>query len=809
MKAYHNSVVLRNDGQDTATGKFDLNAGATKQVTVRINSSQALAIVYDLDEVQIANPVTTDNNGNYKFKAADDIYDVIISEGGPDEYKIEKVDIVEVSSLIKDLSQAYVFGSIPIMQSSLIAFPIGKSVKVSGENGQYINFIVTNVNTNLSLVGGNFAQRLTDYQGGLIADVSDLSSASDNRAYVYGLGQSVFVAEGYTIRVNLLPDDDVRIFKGQGTVLSLDPFGNEQTFSIALSSDRYNQKQSLKQKIYTTLLRNLNPRVGIIGDSITSGDDSDSWSPNPIDGDGNLNSTNYDHDSNGGANGFFAVFRDYSGNVTGVDPKRPIETFNASRSGEKLINGWAYKNFDYGFFQNAAYQNAPPNVCFLSMGHNDSILTLQESDDYLDAFDAFMAKCSGYGSSVGLISTSMANVRNDGNESFKDTVSKLYGVDWYDLGSELITYAFSGNSTVDDIYYKGPTSTDYDYTHPLQIGHTFMGLSLLSKVFDTRLTTFSNGEIGAAVNTAKHISYNASNKVKAATNSVQFSDEPYLSDFGPVGKCTTAGNTAFDFMIENKIVNGVLNVTIPRPAATDPTTAPATLILKNANGETIISVDGDRGTVGGYYTLSVPELDFGINMITVFYDSTGITGNIGGYAPMLNVTKPVKSSSISQYYPDISDDRMIALTDAENEDKFQHDRYDGSIGSRLTDRDSDSRYGIVSVRADYVQGMRFWIARKPDVTNANGTYVEFTNTSTLTVKNFDGTVLATKTGLTITDEVFFRIKIYGNLIYLLSNAGQVGGWQRRGGLMYLENKSGSATGDYNISVCTAFNKVPG
>ena len=133
MKAYHNSVVLRNDGQDTATGKFDLNAGVTKQVTVRINSSQALAIVYDLGEVQIANPVTTDSNGNYKFKANDDIYDVIISEGQSDEYKIEKVEIVEVSSLINDLSQAYEFttleGDIESAIESLINLPVGKKIK--------------------------------------------------------------------------------------------------------------------------------------------------------------------------------------------------------------------------------------------------------------------------------------------------------------------------------------------------------------------------------------------------------------------------------------------------------------------------------------------------------------------------------------------------------------------------------------------------------------------------------------------------------------------------------------------------------
>ena len=175
MKAYHNSVVLRNDGQDTATGKFDLNAGVTKQVTVRINSSQALAIVYDLNEVQIANPVTTDSNGNYNFKAADDIYDVIISEGQADEYKIEKVNIVESVNSVNNLSQSYDFETAADMVASSIVFPVGKRLhlknRVSFQFGGGGDFIVnpipavSNLYGRLALLDGKVAVLKDNVEG--------------------------------------------------------------------------------------------------------------------------------------------------------------------------------------------------------------------------------------------------------------------------------------------------------------------------------------------------------------------------------------------------------------------------------------------------------------------------------------------------------------------------------------------------------------------------------------------------------------------------------------------------------------------
>ena len=88
MKAYHSSVETRNDILDPLSGKVDLNAGVGLPVTVRINSSQALASIFDVDDVAIGNPLTTDSNGNYAFKAADDIYDIIVSEGTANEVSL-------------------------------------------------------------------------------------------------------------------------------------------------------------------------------------------------------------------------------------------------------------------------------------------------------------------------------------------------------------------------------------------------------------------------------------------------------------------------------------------------------------------------------------------------------------------------------------------------------------------------------------------------------------------------------------------------------------------------------------------------
>lgn len=95
MKSYHNTAVLQFNSATTG------NAGSGAPVTVRLNSTQALAVIYNLDEVAISNPLTTDSKGNYAFKVVDGVYDVIIKEGTANEVVIAKNNIVDYLTAAK------------------------------------------------------------------------------------------------------------------------------------------------------------------------------------------------------------------------------------------------------------------------------------------------------------------------------------------------------------------------------------------------------------------------------------------------------------------------------------------------------------------------------------------------------------------------------------------------------------------------------------------------------------------------------------------------------------------------------------
>ena len=179
MKAYHNSVVLRNDGEDPSTLKLDLNAGITQPVTVRISSTQALASIFDLDEVATANPLITDSNGNYAFKANDNIYDIIVSEGTANEVKLEKVEIIEIQDpnlIINDLSQSYEFATMQELLDSVITFPDDKKASIAGYFAGVIG-------------GGKFVWDAsgdkTEHDGGLTIDPDVAFYTSGNQASVY------------------------------------------------------------------------------------------------------------------------------------------------------------------------------------------------------------------------------------------------------------------------------------------------------------------------------------------------------------------------------------------------------------------------------------------------------------------------------------------------------------------------------------------------------------------------------------------------------------------------------------------------
>ena len=85
MRALTGSVIHRNDNTDPTTNKDDLNAAINALVSVRDAANPVgtglLANVFDINAVPIANPITSDDNGNYVVYVVDGTYDLITNEG--------------------------------------------------------------------------------------------------------------------------------------------------------------------------------------------------------------------------------------------------------------------------------------------------------------------------------------------------------------------------------------------------------------------------------------------------------------------------------------------------------------------------------------------------------------------------------------------------------------------------------------------------------------------------------------------------------------------------------------------------------
>lgn len=91
MRTYNNSIVIKFD--TTATG----NAGAGKPVTVYEAGKVTKAELFNAAEQTINNPINADDEGNYSFKVANGIYDIVIDQGLPTQVKIENELITDAS----------------------------------------------------------------------------------------------------------------------------------------------------------------------------------------------------------------------------------------------------------------------------------------------------------------------------------------------------------------------------------------------------------------------------------------------------------------------------------------------------------------------------------------------------------------------------------------------------------------------------------------------------------------------------------------------------------------------------------------
>lgn len=136
-----------------------------------------------------------------------------------------------------------------------------------------------------------------------------INSTTDNRAALYAFPGKVYIPKDVQLRCNFLPDDDVTKFTGEGKILTRDPWGNEHIFDVSLAT--HGSKYTAFNVINQFARRNTLCRVGIIGDSITDGAYGTDWVANPTDSNGDLSSTNYDHNGNGGAGSWFRTFTDW------------------------------------------------------------------------------------------------------------------------------------------------------------------------------------------------------------------------------------------------------------------------------------------------------------------------------------------------------------------------------------------------------------------------------------------------------------------------------------------------------------------
>lgn len=306
----------------------------------------------------------------------------------------------------------------------------------------------------------------------LVNDIcTDLNA--DNRSVIFARPESVYVPNGTTVRCNLLPDDDVRKFVGEGLVVSRDPWGNDHNFNVGVATK--GPKETAKMRFNANAVRELGATIGVIGDSITDGYATDGYIPNPVDSNGNLSSTNYNHSANGGGNSWFRYFSDVLGiSYYGLINQGKVKGFNASHQGAKIIDGWAYRNFDYGFFQNLAYQNKAPEIVMYAIGVNDiGVSNTFTNAQYLDEIDKFVRKCWGYGSTVIFCSTVTANFRGLELElSAKAFFNQKYPtIDYIDIAESVFdsyTNLGVGGLGADAFKLVAGPSPYYDILHPAQ-----------------------------------------------------------------------------------------------------------------------------------------------------------------------------------------------------------------------------------------------------------------------------------------------------------------------------------------------------
>lgn len=533
-------------------------------------------------------------------------------------------------------------GSFPKVVSS------GSTPSTSGGIGSGKWLSVGDATLRTEIERGQFRTDATSvyYVPGVTVDL-----VTNNRDAAYAFSGKIYVPTGVTIRCNFLPEDDVRKFIGNGTILSRDPWGNEQVFNVGLASNgsAFSPTQVINQGFinYPTAVA-----IGVVGDSITDGAwGKQAYTPNPNAGSPtfNLNSTNYNHsaEANGGSRSWFNHMVYIFNLIVSRRGDNPIfKACNAALSGQKLSDGWAYRNFDYGFFQNAAYGNKAPNVCLLSMGWNDETVT--NFTDFKDKFDAFIRKAWGYGSAVGLVTINRnARTQSTMESAIKDWIYTTYpNVQYIDASDYLEKYTDTRGANITDLYVR--PGNIYDITHTQPMGHAALGSAVAYDLAKNHIPTISNSrtivpytnKYWDCVGSPSGTHYQATSR--PASGNGYLASVKFITGFSPVSE--NVSMTSLVFCEDNDTYLTVLepfthDFTTPSRNHTIQVVAPAGLTLVDTGDEvkrTIVTgykLSSNLALLGDAKTLTtgVCKLRYGVNAITLRYD--GAPNNV--YMPYL------------------------------------------------------------------------------------------------------------------------------------------------------------------------------
>lgn len=326
-------------------------------------------------------------------------------------------------------------------------------------------------------------------------EASEIDGQTVSHSVLISYDEIIFAGE--TINTSMTPTDAIPNYVGYGTVNVTDIFGNVHACKVENLTLKNRNKDMFSEQI-TAVTSDI--QIGFIGDSITDGADALTFSGTPVTGadlnptigteqDGNLSSTNYNHStSNGGWNSWAAKFGRLATDLSGVQ----IKIYNTASSSKNIVSGWQYRNLDYGFFQNNAYENKIPSRVVIAHGMND-VVTAETADEYKDKIRQLIRKLHFFGAEVcWAIPVSIPKSRSITIECIQSVCSEL-NINFIKLYEILSVYEGESDLTFYDLW-SDPASGTLDLVHPNNGGHAILACVMLKDIYKERIQTIESGQ---------------------------------------------------------------------------------------------------------------------------------------------------------------------------------------------------------------------------------------------------------------------------------------------------------------------------